>query len=152
MRDKCHRAGYHIRTLSQIKNFVVHYSGKDADSSAESIDAYHMGPPNSWYGCGYHYVSRWDGTIEQAQGLEVVSYHCGTGSPTAIQGIGSNNWASIGACLPGIVPTSAQLGAVRRLADKVQDDLKRPLNILPHCVISKGTTVCPGDYRIWWPW
>jgi N-acetylmuramoyl-L-alanine amidase len=103
---------YARRVPEQIRYIVIHHSGVNADSSAQSIAAYHTYPhgPNGevWPGIGYSFVVRWDGTIQYASDITKCSYH-----------VAKRNVECLGVCLPGNwnddVPGDAQLGGALEL-------------------------------------
>ncbi len=98
---------YALRNKESIDFLVIHHSGVNADSSAETIAAYHV-ERNGWPGIGYSFVVRWDGSIEYASDILRCSYH-----------VASRNVECLGLCLPGNwnddVPSDAQLGGALEL-------------------------------------
>lgn len=86
--------------MREIDHIIIHCAATtaDMDIGATEIDKWHRA--KGWWGCGYHYIIRRDGTIEsEAAGkrcrpLEKAGAHvgdCGTGW----------NKRSIGICLVG---------------------------------------------------
>ena len=82
---------------------VVHHTGNplDDDLSAEEIHRSHI-VNNGWSGCGYHFIIRKDGTIEEGRPLWAMGSHAY-----------GENWRSVGVHLCGnfeiSVPTEAQI-------------------------------------------
>ncbi len=103
---------YARRTLEQIRYIVVHHSGVDTDSSAQSIAAYHTHPHGAlnqtWPGCAYAWIVRWDGSIEYATDMLRCGY-----------GVAKRNTECLSLCLPGNwtddMPSDAQLGGAFEL-------------------------------------
>jgi N-acetyl-anhydromuramyl-L-alanine amidase AmpD len=120
-----------MRTVNSV---ILHYSYSD-DVSAATIDGWHRA--RGWNGCGYHYVVRKDGKVENGRPVETVGAHC--------YGFNTN---SIGICLTGSdkmlwYPSAAQYDSLQTL---LQDLMKRfnipSMNIFFHR--EKKATSCPG--------
>lgn len=93
--------------MREIDHIIIHCAATspDMDIGAVEIDKWHRA--KGWWGCGYHYVIRRDGTIESAAAgkrcrpLEKAGAHvgeCGTGW----------NKRSIGICLVGGIDKSGK--------------------------------------------
>ena len=138
---------YLTRSPGLVLNTVFHHTGVDVDNTLEEVAQYHVGTLG-WPGIGYRWLVRQNGTAYECQPIEIVSYHCGSGSPKIINGIGSNNWISLGICFTGIDPTEAQVATMKWLADEEDKWFGYKLNRLPHSALSP--TPCPGD--TWEQW
>jgi hypothetical protein len=137
---------YATRTLEQIRFIVIHHSAVDADSSAETIAAYHTqphGPLNEvWPGCGYAFVVRWNGTIEYATDMLRCGYQ-----------VASRNTECLGVCLPGLwekkVPGALQLAGASDLVEWLRNLLPWAAVVGHRDVALPGwETECPGST---WP-
>lgn len=92
--------------MRKITLIIVHCSAtpEGVDYSVKDIDRWHRA--RGWNGCGYHYVVRLDGTIEQGRPEEVVGAHCK-----------NHNLHSIGVCYIGGIPARpSQRGGERQEA------------------------------------
>jgi len=74
----------------KITEIIVHCSAtaEGKDFSVKDIDRWHR--ERGWSGCGYHYVIRLDGTIEQGRMESQIGAHCY-----------GHNMNSIGVCYIG---------------------------------------------------
>ena len=113
------------------------------DSSAEQIARYHIGL--GWPGCGYHFVVRWDGTIEQANDLAYMSYN-----------VASRNREVAGICLPGDythkIPRQLQLEAAIKLVKWLLKASLPGRKVVGHrdIALPGHETECPGNqWPIW---
>lgn len=114
---------------------VVHYSGKEVDSSAEAIARYQTGPkPRERFpAIAYHFVVRQGGTIEQCHDLATRTWHAGA----------AGNDRGVAVCLPMLAgPTAAQLGAAAALIEALAARLGRRLEVVGHQDLMP--TPCPG--------
>ena len=101
-----------------ITLIIIHCSAvrPEQESGVRDIDLWHR--QRGWkYGCGYHYVVRRDGTIENGRPLEMVGAHCL-----------NHNQHSIGICYEGGLDakgeqadtrTDAQKKAMRELLERL---------------------------------
>lgn len=125
---------YSTRNLSQINKIVVHHSATTS-GTAESYARYHV-DTRGWPGIGYHFVIDQDGTINQTNWLETVSYHTG-----------NNNTSSIGICLTGNFdiqqPFPAQMASLNALISHLKNQLGQNLQVYGHRDYS--TKTCPGN-------
>lgn len=130
------KRGLRVRTVT--KRIIIHHAASAGDVSAATIHQWHL--DRGWIGCGYHYVIRFDGTIERGRPEHVIGSHAG---PTA-------NGDSIGICLTGHLtkhdPTEAQVSALVWL---IRDIYRRygELEIVGHEEIMP--TDCPGKRFPW---
>ena len=103
--------------MRNINEIILHCSATPPtrDWGVKEIDRLHRA--NGWNGCGYHYVVRLDGTIEQGRREEEVGAHC----------VG-HNAHSIGVCYiggldghlnPADTRTPAQRAALRTLCQQL---------------------------------
>ena len=129
---------YRRRDLVGIKYLVIHHSGTDVDSSAQDIARYHV-DVLGWPGIGYHYVVRWDGTIEQTLSPHIISYN-----------VAGRNHEVLGICCPGDYTNqpgrAAQVGAKDWLVDMLLTTILPNRRVLGHRQIAlpDHPTACPG--------
>lgn len=107
-------------------------------SSVEQIDQWHHA--RGWAnGCGYHYVIRRNGTVENGRPVEMVGAHCK-----------NHNKHSIGICYeggldvngkPADTRTPEQKKAMRELLEKLKKDFPRAL-IVGHNTFSNKDCPC----------
>ncbi len=107
-------------------------------SSVEQIDQWHHA--RGWaHGCGYHYVIRRNGTVENGRPLEMVGAHCK-----------NHNKHSIGICYeggldvngkPADTRTPEQKKAIRELLEKLKKDFPSAL-IVGHNTFSNKDCPC----------
>lgn len=138
------RAGaerYATRPLQAITMVVVHYSGVEADSSAEAIANYQTGKREGdpFPEIAYHFVVRQNGDVEQCHDLMVRTWHSGT----------TGNDRGVAVCLPMLSgPTPVQADAAACLIAAIAARLGRGLKIVGHQDLS--ATACPGpDWPKW---
>lgn len=136
--------------MRNIDHFIIHCSATpaDRDISALDIDQWHRA--KGWFGCGYHFIIKRDGTLEsQASGsrcrpLEKAGAHVGD------CGSGWNN-RSIGICLIGGVNKKLQPEdnfteeQFTTLTDLLQtlDDMFKDCTILGHGSLIEQTNGSP---------
>jgi hypothetical protein len=118
---------------------IIHHAAsgtpsKNVDLSARQIDEIHRG--FGWRGIGYHYVIRFDGTVEP-------------GRPDNEQGAHARGWnsRSLGICVTGNADyhswTTQQVAALTTLARTLMDNHKIPIKrVLGHREVN--STDCPG--------
>ncbi len=122
---------------------VVHHTASAGDIGAAEIHEEHKA--NGWAGCGYHYVIRFDGTVERGRPRDTVGAHA----------FGVND-RSIGIALSGnfmtTEPTDAQITSLENLlADLCDLYCLNQTNIIGHRDVavmlqdSADATACPGD-------
>jgi N-acetylmuramoyl-L-alanine amidase len=130
---------YDIRALSNITALVIHHTVSPDDRTAASIAAYHVNT-KGWPGIAYHYLIGVNGTIEQTNYLDTISYHAAGG-----------NGYSVGIALKGdftnVVPTDAQLDATAWLVGELRGELAID-TVMGHKEVPGSATACPGDT---WP-
>jgi N-acetyl-anhydromuramyl-L-alanine amidase AmpD len=82
---------------ADVKYLVVHCSATpaDMDIGVKEIDRWHKA--KGWAGCGYHFVIRRDGTIENGRALHIPGAH--------VEGY---NTKSLGICLVGGLSADGQ--------------------------------------------
>lgn len=124
------------RKLSVIKRIIIHHSATE-DGDVESFHRYHI-QHNGWYGVGYHYVIKRNGTIQQGRSLTTVGAHCS-----------GNNADSIGICLVGNFehqqPTAEQYESLGALIAYLKD-LLHDSDLLIQLHKDLNNTACPGKY------
>ncbi len=134
---------YSTRPLEAVDMIVIHESDSSRDTTPKQIAEYHIGPPNNWPGCGYHFVIGKDGAIYWCNGLEAMSYH-----------VSDHNRHTIGICLPGSFmagkdrePTTAQITATKKLIADLRAKLGA-LGVVGHKELMARD--CPGDtWHVW---
>ncbi len=132
---------------------VYHHTGKGpARPTAEATAAYQVGKTShlAFPAVAYSLYVEADGRVCLLHDLETVTWHAGTGSPTAKLGVGVFNWASVGCCFSGEDPTPEQLRALREVGETLDEWFGRKLKRLGHREVSKGTTECPGARYLEW--
>lgn len=126
-----HSGEYPLRPLSGIRYLVVHHSGADVDSTAESMAQYHTNTLG-WPGLAYSLVVHWDGTTEYTQDITRAGYT-----------VASRNNECLSVCLPGNwslrQPPAAQIAATNRLLAELQYQLGWFVPIRSH-----GEVALPG--------
>jgi hypothetical protein len=134
-----HTGEYPARPLAGIQQLVVHHSGVDVDSTAESMAQYHVNT-EGWPGLAYAFVVHWDGTIEYTQDIGKAGYTVALKNPECLS-----------ICLPGNwslrQPPEAQLAATKRLLAALRIELGRKLPIVGHKDVAAfgWATECPGS-------
>lgn len=127
------KGAYRKRLLSRITGIVVHHSASDYGGPKE-IARFHTGT-RGWPGIGYHFVISSDGTINQTNHIDTVSYH-----------VGNFNTPTIGICLIGNLskhpPTPNQLESLKGLIGHLKSLLGRDLTVKGHR--DYNPTECPG--------
>lgn len=136
---------YEKRSLSQITHIAVHHTAAPVGLGPLRIAELHVNEDpargkDAWPGIGYHYFIHADGTIEQTNHLETVSYHVYRHNGYTV-GI-----ALAGSFMNGRIPTSAQLRAASHLIAWLMQELHTPLaRIWGHREFPENETVCPGS-------
>ncbi len=112
--------------MREISLIIIHCSAVRPwqESGVEEINRWHR--QYGWkYGCGYHYVVRRDGTIEEGRPIEMVGAHCQ-----------HHNKHSIGVCYeggldesgnPADTRTSEQKDALRKLLLQLHERFPKAL-------------------------
>ena len=122
----------------RIDAIVIHHAA--GNGSVEDIHKLHLA--NGWWGIGYHYYIRKDGTIYRGRPEKFVGSHAGSNN--------DYNSHSIGICFEGNfeveTPTEAQINAGRWLVSDIKSrcEIKE---ILGHKDLT--ATACPGKYFPW---
>lgn len=105
------KSSYRARTLSSIRNIIVHHSGT-VTGSAEAYARYHV-DTLGWPGMGYHIVIEQDGTVKYCNSIETISYHAGNA-----------NSYSVGVSMTGDFsknkPTAAQWKALYKVIEELR--------------------------------
>jgi len=126
------KGAYLKRALSKIKYIVVHHAAADG-FTAFDYALWHI--QRGWPGIGYHYVIEKNGTINQTNTLDTVSYH-----------VKDNNTASIGISLSGNLskqpPTKEQMDSLIKLIKSLKKQLGNHLIVKGHGELQ--ATECPG--------
>jgi len=136
---------YEKRSLSQITHLAVHHTAAPVAMGPLRIAELHVNEDaargkEAWPGIGYHYFIHADGSIEQTNHLETVSYHVYRHNHYTV-GI-----AFAGSFMNGRIPTSAQLRTGAHLIGWLMQELHIPLaRIWGHREFPENTTVCPGS-------
>ena len=130
-------SGIDLKPRKATEHIIIHHS-VSGDVDAATIHRWHR--ERGWHGIGYHYVIRFDGTIERGRPENTVGAHAGAAA----------NGDSIGICLAGHLtkhdPTEAQVNA---LVELIKDIYKRygELVIIGHEEVM--STDCPGKKFPW---
>jgi N-acetylmuramoyl-L-alanine amidase len=105
---------YSRRQLAEIDKIIVHHSAT-TDGTPYAYALYHINE-NGWPGIGYHFVIDRDGTINQTNNLDTISYHTS-----------GQNRVSLGVCLTGDFdkqqPTAEQKTAFTYLVNVLREKL-----------------------------
>ncbi len=135
---------YKTRNITDITTITIHHTV--GVTSIKNIANYHVNT-RGWPGIGYHYVIKQDGSVYKTNNLSTISYHAG------VVGEQNNNYA-LGIAMIGDFtsksPTQAQLKAIKQLVEYLQTDLSRAKYILPHKLMPRQTTSCPGNSLLSW--
>lgn len=117
---------------------VIHHTGNltDDDLSAEQIHYIHLA--NGWSGCGYHFIIRKNGVIEQGRPVDMQGAHAA-----------DENWHSIGVHFSGnfeyVEPTDAQIECAAYLIGWLCETYDIPIHrIVGHRDLM--ATACPGRF------
>lgn len=136
---------YERRSLGQITHLTVHHTAAPATLGPLRIAEMHVTEDagrgkEAWPGIGYHYFIHADGTIEQTNHLETVSYHVYRHNHYTV-GI-----VFAGSFLNGRIPTAAQLRTGAHLIAWLMQELHIPLaRVWGHREFPENTTICPGS-------
>jgi N-acetyl-anhydromuramyl-L-alanine amidase AmpD len=136
---------YDRRSRNAITHIAVHHTAAAPQIGPQRIAELHVSEDpdrgkDAWPGIGYHFFIHADGTIDQTNDLETISYH-----------VFQNNEYSVGVVfagsfMNGTVPTPAQLRAGAHLIAWLMQELNVPLeNVWGHKEFPHNTTVCPGS-------
>lgn len=112
--------------MRTITLFIIHCSAVKPNqvSGFREIDRWHR-QRGFKYGCGYHYIVRRDGSIENGRPLEMVGAHCQ-----------DHNQHSIGICYeggldangkPADTRTDAQKTAIRQLIERLHKQFPKAI-------------------------
>lgn len=127
---------YRKRLLSSVTGIVIHHSATDFGTTYD-IANWHIS--QGWPGIGYHFVISTDGTINQTNDLDTISYH-----------VADYNAVNIGICLIGNLsnhpPTAKQLESLKGLIKYVNETAGKKLTIYGHRDLN--ATECPGKMMI----
>lgn len=131
--------------MRAINRIIIHCAATKGDVSAATIKKWHTETVHKWRDIGYHYVIRFNGTIE-------------VGRPIAESGAHAkgHNRDSIGICLAGgkgglINYTDAQWHSLRILTEGLSERYDIPdEGIIGHNDVTNRKT-CPNfDVQKWW--
>jgi predicted nuclease with TOPRIM domain len=129
---------YDTRTLDKITHIAIHHSAAPSNITPERIAAYHVG--KDWPGMGYHFYVQPDGTINQCNRLETVSYQ------VYKQNAYSLGISIAGNFVGGEIPTPKQIEQVGHLVAWLMQKLNIPLaNVKGHKEYPENQTSCPGS-------
>ncbi|MCH2165928.1 MAG: peptidoglycan-binding domain-containing protein [Marinovum sp.] len=126
------------KPMRPVDTVWVHCSASDNPDhdNVATMDAWHK--ERGWFGCGYHFFIRKDGTIELGRSLEKT--------PAAQ---GGHNRGAIAICLHGLAPenfTPAQIEALRDLCRQIDDAYRGEMTFHGHCEVAAKE--CPViDYK-----
>ncbi len=136
---------YDRRSRNEITHIAVHHTAAPPHIGPRRIAELHVSEDPSrnkeaWPGIGYHFFIHADGTIDQTNDLETVSYH-----------VYRNNHYSLGVVfagsfMNGVAPTPAQVRAGAHLIAWLMQELGIPQeNVWGHKEYPENVTVCPGS-------
>jgi N-acetylmuramoyl-L-alanine amidase len=130
-----------------VKYLVVHCSATPGTRDLDVKDIDRMHRLNGWLGCGYHYVIKRDGAVQQGRALTQRGAH-----------VEDYNWCSIGICLIGGVDaklkpeanfTPAQLKSLKLTLQSLQHHFPTAA-IQGHRDFPHVAKACPSfDVRHW---
>ena len=133
---------YSTRDLDGITDLIIHHTVSSDQRTADQIAAYHV-HGKGWPGIGYHFVIGANGTIEQVNELETISYHASAA-----------NSYSVGIALKGDFttehPTDEQIASVVWLVDWLRDTLNNVEVVYGHKEAEGAATACPGNTWLEW--
>jgi len=118
-------------------NFMVHHVGPLGKMDVDKIDVkmvhgWHL--ERGWYGFGYHYLIRTDGTVERGRHHKYKGSHCK-----------GSNFESIGILIVGDfengLPTMEQIDSLVKLLAELSK-IYPPMLLLGHC--DRAESLCPG--------
>ena len=129
----------HLYARGDTDLIIIHHTGNptDDDCSAEDIHRSHL--VLGWAGCGYHYIVRKNGEIEEGRPEWAIGSHAE-----------GHNWNSIGVHISGNFeigePTKQQIESVAYLIGYLCDKY----GLVPTAETVKGhrdvnATACPGE-------
>lgn len=126
---------YKSRTLSQIRQIVVHHSASTGQQAKDYAQRHVL--KNGWPGIGYHFVIEVTGMVVQTNSLTTICY-----------GVENNNTPSIHICLSGDFrtqqPTTEQLKSLGKLIRYLRKQLPQTLAVTGHQ--DYKATSCPGKH------
>lgn len=127
---------YSRRSLADIDQITLHHTAGPPTQTAEDIARFHL--QRGWPGIGYHFLVYPDGTVQQVNDLETVSYHNG-----------ATNGRAVGISMPGNYdanrPTDKQIAAVVALTRALKRRLPNLRHFSGHKELNRPTA-CPGRY------
>ncbi len=136
---------YERRAANKITHVAVHHTATMPSISLNRIAELHVNADagrgkEAWPGIGYHYFIHADGTIDQTNELETVSYHVFQHNSYTI-GV-----AFAGSFMNGQTPTSAQIRSGAHLIAWLMQEHDIPLaRVYGHREFPDNVTVCPGS-------
>jgi N-acetyl-anhydromuramyl-L-alanine amidase AmpD len=123
---------YKKRKMSALTGIVIHHSASDF-CNATDIANWHI--KRGWPGIGYHFVIYADGTVNQTNELDTISYH-----------VENKNTPNIGICLVGHLsyhaPTPYQIASLKELITRINTLAGHNLVVRGHRDLQ--ATECPG--------
>lgn len=135
------------QSIGTITDIVIHHLGGGFDASADSIHQDHLTNPKfDGRGIGYHYVIRWDGTIERGRPENELGCHCGVengkGGNKGRIGINvSGTWLDNGTVINGkVVPNGGH-------PNPSDEQIKSLIRLIADCC--KRHNLTPSRDNIW---
>lgn len=126
------KGAYKKRRLTDITGIVIHHSASDVGGPREFAN-WHI--KRGWPGIGYHFVILPDGTVNQTNDLDTISYH-----------VADHNTANIGICMVGNLShhpaTTQQMTSLKGLIAHLKKELGKDLIVKGHR--DYNPTECPG--------
>lgn len=119
-----------LNKRASTKYIIIHHRAGNGD--VQSIHKEHLN--NGWFGIGYHFYIRTDGTIYRGRPIEEIGSHC----------LGKND-ISIGICFEGNFEKEAMTMAQTKSGQEILSYLK---SLYPNAEVKKHrdfqATACPG--------
>lgn len=127
----------HHMPTANVTHIVVHHTGDAShrDTSAEEINRAHRRARKPKAGIGYHFVIRWDGSIQIGRSLLMQGAHAGPSMNPRSWGVAFSGNFDVG------TPTAAQVQSFRWLR-RYLDGIKPGLLVNGHR--DHTATNCPG--------
>lgn len=126
------KGSYKKRSLTSITGIVIHHSATDHGGPKDFAN-WHI--KRGWPGIGYHFVILPDGTMNQTNELDTISYH-----------VANKNTPNIGICLVGNLshhpPTPMQIASLKELISHINAVVGKNLAVRGHRDLQ--ATECPG--------
>jgi len=129
---------------------VHHTASVDTRFTAREVAGYQTGPGAHlpFPSIAYALYVEGDGTVEQTNDLEAVTWHCGQDGDAVIEGVSVKNWHGVAVCFAGNEPSPMQIEGLQTACRWIEQQVGRELPRLGHRDLSM--TECPG--KTWEQW